>query len=173
VIFRNHPIFGSDFPVWFRVVSSDVHRGWGEFPAMAEINRKNVLIVEVDRDVSELFARALEVRRDCKCYLAASEEEAADLMRDIPFDLVLVDFGIAMDGDFRFLKRIGRMFPEIIVVIDAYLHQKEHLSRALVLGAKDYLFKPIKLDSFRKKIEQFFLSPATAVRAEGPLGHEL
>jgi DNA-binding response OmpR family regulator len=140
---------------------------------MAEMNRRNVLIVEVDRDVSELFARALEVRRDCKCYLAASGEEAADLMRDIPFDLALVDFSIAMDDDFRFLKRIKRMFPEIIVIIDAYLHQKEHLGRALVLGAKDYLFKPIKLESFRKKIEQVFLPSKSGVQAEGPQGHGL
>jgi response regulator of citrate/malate metabolism len=132
---------------------------------MVDINRKNVLIVEADRDVSELFARAIEVRGDCKCYLAASEEEAADLMRDIPFDLALVDFGIAMDGDFRFLKRIKRMFPEIIVVIDAYLHQKEHLGKALLLGAQGYLFKPIKVETFRKKIEQFFLISATTIQA--------
>ena len=119
---------------------------------MSDINRKNVLIVEVDRDVSELFARAIEVRRDSKCYLAASEEEAADLMRDIPFDLALVDFGIAMDGNFRFLRKIKRMFPEIIVVIDAHPHQKEHLGKALALGARGYLFKPIKLDTFRYRI---------------------
>jgi len=139
---------------------------------MSDINRKNVLILEVDRDVSELFARAIEVRRDCKCYLAASEEEAADLMRDIPFDLALVDFGIAMDGNFRFLRKIKRMFPEIIVVIDAYLHQKEHLGKALVLGASGYLFKPIKLDTFRKKIEQFFLISTAIVQAKEVLRHE-
>jgi response regulator of citrate/malate metabolism len=140
---------------------------------MSDINRKNVLIVELDRDVSELFARAIEVRRDCKCYLAASEEEAADLMRDIPFDLALVDFGIAMDGNFRFLRKIKRMFPEIIVVIDAYPHQKEHLGKALALGARGYLFKPIKLDTFRKKIEQFFLVSTTIVQAEEASRQEL
>ncbi len=128
---------------------------------MADINRKNVLIVEIDRDMSELFTRAIEVRRDCKCYLAASEEEAADLMQDIRFDLALVDCGIAMDGEFRFLKRIRRMFPEIIVVVDAYLHQKDHLGKALRIGAQGYLFKPIKLETFRKRIEQFFLVSTT------------
>jgi response regulator of citrate/malate metabolism len=139
---------------------------------MSDINRKNVLIVEIDRDMSELFTRAIEVRRDCKCYLAASEEEAADLMRDIPFDLALVDFGIAMDGDFRFLRKIKRMFPEIVVVIDAYLHQKEYLGKALLLGAQGYLFKPIKLDTFRKKIEQFFLVSTTIIQAEEVSRHE-
>jgi response regulator of citrate/malate metabolism len=164
---------GGGSSIEFKVVSSGIHEGGSGFSTMADINRKSVLIVEFDRDVSELFARAIEFRRDCKCYLAASEEEAADLMRDIPFDLALVDIGIAMDGDFRFLKRIRRLFPEIIVVIAAYLHQKDHLTKALVLGANGYLFKPIKLDSFRKKIEQFFLSSTTTNHSPEVSRHEM
>ena len=71
---------------------------------MSEMNRKNILILEADRDVSELFARAIEVRRDCKCYLAGGEEEAFDLMQDIPFALTLVDLSIAMEGEFQASK---------------------------------------------------------------------
>jgi DNA-binding NarL/FixJ family response regulator len=130
---------------------------------MSERNRKNILILETDRDVSELFARALEVRRDCKCYLATGEEEAADLMQDIPFSLALVDLGIAMDSDFKVLKRIKRLFPGIIVIIDAYLHQKEYLNKALALGAQGYIFKPITVDLLRKKMEEFFLLPPRAI----------
>jgi response regulator of citrate/malate metabolism len=124
---------------------------------MSEMARKNILILEADRDVSELFARALEARRDCKCYLAEGEEEAFDLMQDISFELALLDLGIAMDGDFRLLKKIKRMFPEVTIIIAAYLHQKETLNKALSLGAHGHVCKPIKLESFRKKIEQFFL----------------
>jgi response regulator of citrate/malate metabolism len=120
------------------------------------MNRKNILILEADRDVGELFARAIELRRDSKCYLAEGEEEAADLMQEIPFDLALVDLGSAMAENFRLLKKIKRMFPEIIIIIIAYLHQKEILNKALSLGAHGHIFKPIKLDLFRQKIEQFF-----------------
>jgi ActR/RegA family two-component response regulator len=137
----------------------------GRFATMPEMNRKNILILETDRDVSELFARALEVRRDCKCYLATGEEEAADLMQDIPFSLALVDLGIAMDSDFKVLKRIKRSFPGIIVIIDGYLHQKEHLNKALALGAQGYIFKPITVDLLRKKMEEFFhLMPRAIAR---------
>jgi response regulator of citrate/malate metabolism len=125
---------------------------------MSETNRKNILIIEADRDVSELFARAIEVRRDCKCYLAGGEEEASDLMQDISFALALVDLGIAMDGDFRFLKKVRRLFPEIIIIVDAYLHQREYLDKTFSLGAKGHIFKPIKVDSFRRKFEEFFPS---------------
>ncbi len=130
---------------------------------MSEMNRRNILIVEADRDMSELFARAIAGRRDCKCYQAAGEEEALDLMQDIPFALALVDLGIAMEGDFRFLKKIRRLFPETIINVNAYLHQKEHLDKAFGLGAHGHIFKPIKVESFRKKIEEFFPAGRTMI----------
>ena len=127
------------------------------------MNRKNILILEADRDVSELFARAIEVRRDCKCYLAAEEEEAFDLLRDISFVLTLVDLTLAMDGDFKLLKKFKRRFPEMVVVVNAYPHQKEHLEEALAMGAQGHIFKPIKVDSIRKKIEEFFPTAETPI----------
>jgi response regulator of citrate/malate metabolism len=119
--------------------------------------------LEADRDVSELFARAIEARRDCKCYLAEGEEEAADLMYDILFDLTLVDLAIASEADFRFLKKIKRLFPGIIVIVVAFLHQKEYLTKALSLGAHGFIFKPIKVGLFRQKMDQFFLMKPAVV----------
>jgi ActR/RegA family two-component response regulator len=123
---------------------------------MTETNRKNILILEADRDVSELFARAIEVRRDCKCYLAGGEEEAFDLMQDILFVLALVDLSIAMEGGFKLLKKINSRYPGMVIIVNAFLHQKEHLNQAYALGARGHIFKPIKVDSFRKKVEEFF-----------------
>lgn len=128
------------------------------------MNRKNILIIEDDRDVGELFVRAIEIRRDCKCYLAGGEEEALDLMQDIPFVLALIDLSIAMEGGFRLLKKIRARLPETVVVVNAFLHQKEHLDEALALGARGYLFKPIKVDSLRRKIEEFFLLRPASLR---------
>ena len=139
---------------------------------MSGMNRKNVLILEADRDISELFARAIEIGSDLKCYLATGEEEAVDLMQEIPFDLALVDLNIAMENDFRFLKRIRRLFPNLVIVVNAYLHQKELLSKSLSLGAQGHIFKPIRVDSFRKKIEQFFLLSPASAHASIPLDQQ-
>ncbi len=136
---------------------------------MSETNRRNVLILEADRDISELFARAIENRRDLKCYLATGEDEAVDLMQDIPFNLALVDLNIAMESDFKFIRRIRRLFPNVVIVVNAYLHQKELLSKALSLGAQGHIFKPIKVDSFRQKIEQFFLLSSASTHPPMPL----
>ncbi len=127
------------------------------------MNRKNILILEPDRDVSELLARAIEIRRDCKCYLAGGEEEALDLMQDIPFALALIDLGIAMEGEFRLLEKMKRRSPNLVVVVNAFLHQKDYLERALAMGASSHLFKPIKLDSFRKRMEEVLLPPPASL----------
>jgi len=127
------------------------------------MNRKNILILEPDRDVSELLARAIEIRRDCKCYLAGGEEEALDLMQDIPFALALIDLGIAMEGEFRLLEKMKRRSPNLVVVVNAFLHQKDYLERALAMGASSHLFKPIKLDSFRKRMEEVLPPPPASL----------
>lgn len=127
------------------------------------MNRKNILILEPDRDVSELLARAIEIRRDCKCFLAGSEEEALDLMQDIPFVLALIDLGIAMEGEFRLLEKMKRRSPNLVVVVNAFLHQKDYLERAFTMGASSHLFKPIKLDSFRKRMEEVLPPPPASL----------
>jgi len=127
------------------------------------MNRKNILILEPDRDVSELLARAIEIRRDCKCYLAGGEEEALDLMQDIPFALALIDLGIALEGEFRLLEKMKRRSPNLVVVVNAFLHQKDYLERALAMGASSHLFKPIKLDSLRKRMEEVLPPPPASL----------
>lgn len=128
---------------------------------MNELNRKNILILDPERDIGELFARALEVRRNFKCYFAGGEQEALNLLKEIPFDLILADLAVTMTGDFGLLRKIRKLSPESFIVIDGYLHQKQGLDKALALGASGYIIKPIKLDIFRKKIEEFCAEAAS------------
>lgn len=127
---------------------------------MIEACRKNILIFDPDRDVGELIARALEARRDCKCYQAATEEETIDLLKDIRFAMVLIDLGRAMAADFSLLRRIKRIAPETVVIVDAYLHQKDQIRKAMALGAWGHILKPIKVESLRKTIDELNLSPS-------------
>ena len=126
------------------------------------MDKKKILILEPDRDVSELFARALESRRDCKCYHASREEEAFDLLQDISFHMILADLSMIMAGDFSALKKIKRLFPLTTIVVDGYVHQKELLCKALSLGAHGTIFKPIKVEMLRKKVDE--LNAPSAVR---------
>lgn len=122
---------------------------------MTEQSRKNILVLDPDRDIGELFTRALESRRDCKCYLASSEGELFDLLKEISFTLILIDIGLAMAREFSLLKKLRKAAPRAILIVDAYLHQKPHTRQALALGAQGYIIKPIKVESFRQQIDHF------------------
>ena len=124
---------------------------------MKEAIRRHILIIDPDRDIGELFARALESRRESRCYLCATEADALELLKDIRIDLVLVDLGMAMAGDFSLLKKIRRAAPDTIIVVDAYLHQKPYLRQARDLGANGCIMKPVKIEQFRKQIDEFYV----------------
>ena len=125
-------------------------------------SRKNILIFDSERDTGEFFARALESRRNCRCYLASSVEEALDLLRGIPFALMILDLKSAMADDFHLLKQIRKTSPETIIIVDGYLHQKDQILKTLSLGAHGHIIKPIQLDAFRKKIEEYTLDPTSS-----------
>jgi DNA-binding response OmpR family regulator len=120
------------------------------------MKRKNILILDLERDAGELFARALEARKDCKCYLTSKENEALTLLKDIAFDLLLVDVASITGADFSLLKKIRRDRPDLVIIVDAYLHQKDQIQKALECGARGYIIKPIKVDEFRRKIDAFY-----------------
>ena len=123
---------------------------------MNEKNRRSILILDPERDVGELFARALETHKGFKCYLASKEEEAIELIKELHFGLLLLDMDIARAGGFSLLKRIRSLVPRAVIIIDAYLHQKDHFKEALSFGAHGFIFKPIKIDSLRKIVDQFY-----------------
>ena len=125
--------------------------------------RKNILIFDPERDTSELFARALESRRNCRCYLANSAAEVLDLLRGLPFDLVILDLKSAMADDYHLLRQIRRSSPQPILIVVGYLHQKEQILKAITLGARGHIIKPIQIDAFRRKIEEYTLDATSSV----------
>jgi DNA-binding NarL/FixJ family response regulator len=88
------------------------------------------------------------------------KEDAVSLLEDIPFDLLLIDMGMAMVNDYSIVKKIKRSFPGVVVVVAAYLHQKGAIAGAVSAGANGEVTKPIKVDSFRRKIAEFFCNQA-------------
>ncbi|NLI82818.1 MAG: response regulator [Deltaproteobacteria bacterium] len=118
-----------------------------------ERTRSNVLILEPDRDTGELFARALETHRGCKCYLAAGEADALALLKDIRFHLCVADLGLLMSGDYSLLRKIKKSHPEVVVLAGGYLHQKAHIALALAHGADGSFLKPIQVNRFRREVD--------------------
>ncbi len=110
-----------------------------------------------------MFARALEAGSGFKCYVTFQEEEALDILQEIQFDLLLVDFHVAWQNDFAFLRKFKRLAPRTLILLDAYVHQRVPLQRAVSLGAAGCLIKPIKIDVLRSKVEEYISAHAPEV----------
>lgn len=131
---------------------------------MNAVHRKNILIFDPERDTGELFARALESRRNCRCYLANSIGDTLDLLAGMPIDLIILDLKSAMADDYQLLRKIRGISPQTILIVVGYLHQKEQILKAVSLGARGHIIKPIQIDAFRRKIEEYTLDADASVQ---------
>lgn len=123
---------------------------------MDDKNRKNILILDPERDTAELFSRALETHaQSCKCYWVQTPLEAGTLLSEIPFSFLLADFSTLQQDHFLLLEAIRNMDCKTQVIVDAYLNQKDHVKKALEMGATGYFIKPIMVNSLRKLIDDF------------------
>ncbi len=89
---------------------------------------------------------------------AANGEEALDLLRTRPVDLVLTDINMpGMDGEQLLraleLDRELRQIPVVVVSTDS---SRSRVDRMLALGARGYLGKPFHPEALRAELEGIF-----------------
>lgn len=125
----------------------------------------SVLVVDDEPDMVRLFQRGFrrELRKgDYVMHFALSGEEAMRLLADkIEPELMLILSDINMPGmsGLDLLERTKDIHPELpVIMITAYSDQ-DRRSRALDIGAADFLAKPIDFDQLKSTI--------AAVVAEG------
>jgi DNA-binding NtrC family response regulator len=87
---------------------------------------------------------------------ALSGPQALDLLRDRPFDVVLLDVWMpGMDG-LEVLKEIRRLHPSVRVVLVSGNASITAAVEGIRLGATDYLLKPVEIDDVLAKVEEAF-----------------
>jgi putative two-component system response regulator len=112
-----------------------------------------VLVIEDDEVVRELVARTL-ADSGYRIRVAASAEEALELLRQDAFDLVLSDVNLpGMDG--VCLSRIlSQTHPAVPIVLITGFADVELARTALRYGATDFITKPFHVNSLCIVVEQ-------------------
>ncbi len=103
-----------------------------------------ILIVEDDVDLRETLGRALS-REGYQVSFAGDGSEAISVVKQRPYDLVIVDLVMPKMGGIKMLeelRNLGLTVPSIVITAfgDRFLYQ-----RAMELGASEFLLKPVKL----------------------------
>lgn len=119
------------------------------------LTRKNVLVVEDERDIAELVALHLE-DIDCEPTLAADGHEAMRLAFAREWDLVILDLRLpGPDGlsICQALRRESRYVPILMLT-----SKSSELDRVLglELGADDYLTKPFSVSELMARVKAIF-----------------
>ncbi|MGA2401013.1 MAG: response regulator [Syntrophobacteraceae bacterium] len=126
---------------------------------MVEKSRKNILILDPERDTAELFTRVLESHCEgYKCYWVNNPQQARSLLSEIPFSFVLADISILQQDHFLLLDSIQEMACRTVVIVDAYLSEMRSIKKAMEMGAAGHFIKPIMVSSLRKLIDDFSMS---------------
>lgn len=123
---------------------------------MVRKNRKNILILDPERDTAELFSRALENHRDgYKCYWVNDSQQARSLLCEISFSFLLADVSILEDDHFLLLDSLHGQPEPTVVIANAYLTRKKGIRTAMEKGAAGYFIKPVMVCTLRKLIDDF------------------
>ncbi len=113
-----------------------------------------VLVVEDDADSALLFAALIESEGHA-AVMAASGEEALDrLAQDGDFDLVLLDLVLPGVGGWEVLEHIktdGKLRYVPVIVLSA-LDDRSTITKALDLGAEDFLTKPVDVERMLSRV---------------------
>ncbi len=108
---------------------------------MAE-NKKNILLVEDDKFLSEMYVTKL-IENGFDVETAGDGEAALEKIKEKKPDLVLLDIVLPKVDGFEVLRVIknDESTRDIIVIALTNLGQKEEVEKGLKLGADNYVIK--------------------------------
>ncbi len=116
----------------------------------------SVLVVDDEKDFLETLVSRLK-KRKIDTHGAKSGEDALKLIKNRPFDVVILDIKMpgGMDGieALRVIKKIQPLTEVILLTGHASV---ETSIEGMKLGAFDYVLKPVKLEELLPKMLQAF-----------------
>lgn len=112
-------------------------------------------ILIVDDDAAHLhMLKTLLQSYGHKAETATDGEEAVDMVREKPFDLILMDVRMAHIGGIEALRQIKECNPAIPVIIMTAYSSVDTAVEAMKLGAYDYLTKPLNFEELQLILER-------------------
>ena len=111
-----------------------------------------ILVADDEKSMRELLAIMLKTDGH-EVTVAERGEQALDLVRREPFDLVITDVRMPKVDGLEILKVVKESAPDTAVIMISAFSSIETVGEALRLGADDYISKPFKIDEIQVVIK--------------------
>jgi DNA-binding response OmpR family regulator len=107
-----------------------------------QAEQKAILIVEDDTFMASLLERKFK-QSNFQIFKAGSVDEAREIIKVNPINLILLDIILPGTDGISFLKelKLSPEFKRIPVIITSNLGQQDEIDRGLAEGANDYIVK--------------------------------
>lgn len=128
----------------------------------------SVLVID-DLDVNRDMLAARLMRAGYETRTAGGADEAWKIIRETPFDLILLDLHMPGVNGFEFLQAIKqdivyRKVPVIVLTAD---DESASMERALALGAADYMLKPFNAPLLKSRIDACIADVRISLECDG------
>ena len=122
---------------------------------------KNLKILLVDDEIEFVTTLAERLQlRGAQAQSATDGEEALNMIKTDPPQIVILDVMMPGLGGLDVLRRIKTQYSQIPVILLAGRGSTKEGIEGMRLGAFDYLIKPINIEELIKKIEKAIESPS-------------
>lgn len=112
---------------------------------------KKILLVEDDQTLSETLSRHLN-QNGYHTISAYTKEEAVMKIRDLKFDLILLDITLPDGSGFAVCEAIRQISMETRIIFLTVKDLESDILKGYNMGADDYVTKPFSLPILLKKI---------------------
>lgn len=116
---------------------------------------KTILIIDDNLTVC-LMLKSWLMKNGFNVDTSSHVEEAKEMVRKSPYDLILCDIQMPDLDGFAFLKWVKKYDPEILVIMITGFADIDSAVEAMKSGAVDYIPKPFEPDKFFRKINEAF-----------------
>jgi len=113
---------------------------------------KTVLIVDDEKPIQYALSALLE-RYGYACVVVSNGQEGLETVRQLEFDLILLDFRMPGISGLEFLKRFRVNNIRTSVVMISVIDDKKLTGEAFKLGADDFVIKPCQPDHLSKRLQ--------------------
>jgi len=120
-------------------------------------NLKRILLVDDDAGILETLTAAL--RDDAEIATALSAEQALELIRKLPFDVILSDLRMPGMSGLELLRHIRVLLPAARVIIMTGEHTPDTVVESLHEQAFSYLCKPFSINALRDTVHMALSAP--------------
>ncbi|MBI3195036.1 MAG: response regulator [Ignavibacteriae bacterium] len=116
-------------------------------------NQHNVLVVDDEEALRTVLSGEL-VNEGYNVGTAADGDEAIAIIKQQPFDIVLLDIKMPKVDGFEVLKFIKKDYPDIKVIMLTAFADLKNAIESKKLGAEDFISKPYDLVDLLTTIER-------------------